>query len=127
MSAEDRDLRRFLAGQVAACDLPHREHVRMAFATLHRHEFDEALLLFCRALRALTANAGRPQAFNLTVTLAFLALIAERMEADGEDFGAFADRNADLFDKNLLARWYRPERLSCALARRIFLLPDPLD
>jgi hypothetical protein len=31
MSAEDQGVARFLCGDVAAADLPHREHVRMAF------------------------------------------------------------------------------------------------
>ena len=60
-----------------AVTFPHREHVRMAFEMLRRHDFPAAVWLFSRALRAMAARAGKPQAFNQTVTIAFLSLIAE--------------------------------------------------
>jgi hypothetical protein len=126
MSAELPELQRFVRGQIAAADFPHREHVRMAFQMLQHHDFAETVLHFSHALRAMAQQAGRPQSFNQTITIAFLALIAQRMErAAGAGFAAFAAANPDLFDKALLARWYRPEQLSSALARRSFLLPDP--
>jgi hypothetical protein len=126
MSVERAELLRFVRGQIAAADLPHREHVRLAFQMLQHHDFPETVLHFSHALRAMAQEAGRPERFNQTITIAFLALIAQRMErAAGEDFAAFAAGNPDLFDKALLTRWYRPEQLSSALARRTFLLPDP--
>ena len=126
MDAESEDLARFLDAAVEACDLPHREHVRMAYAVLRRHEFTEAALRYANALRGITRRAGKPEAFNLTVTVAFLALIAERMAAGTtEDFATFARAHPELFAKDALARWYRPERLACPLARRVFLMPDP--
>lgn len=126
MSAELPELQRFVRGQIGAADFPHREHVRMAFHMLQHHDFAETVLHFSHALRAMAQQAGRPQSFNQTVTIAFLALIAQRMErAAGSDYAAFAAGNPDLFDKTLLARWYRPEQLTSALARRSFVLPDP--
>jgi hypothetical protein len=126
MSAERAELQRFVRGQIAAADLPHREHVRLAFQMLQHHDFPETVLHFSHALQAMARQAGRPERFNQTVTIAFLGLIAQRMErAAGEEFAAFAAANADLFDKALLARWYRPGQLGSALARRVFLPPDP--
>jgi hypothetical protein len=120
------DLGRFLRGEIDATDFPHREHVRMAFEMLRRHEFAETLLHFSRALRAMAAQAGKPQAFHQTVTVAFLALIAERLAARPyTDFAAFAHDNPDVLDQRVLARWYRPERLASDIARRTFVLPDP--
>ena len=125
MSAEAEELQRFLSGAVDAAAFPHREHVRMAFETLRRYDFAETVLYFSRALRAMAARAGRPAAFHQTVTVAFLSLVAERMETHGDgDFAAFALANPDLIDKGALARWYRPERLASESARRTFLLPD---
>lgn len=125
MSAEERDLERFLRGDVAAADLPHREHLRMAFAILRRHDFLESAQRYAAALRIIAHRAGHPQAFSLTITLAFLALIAERLAAQQDvDFEEFAARNPDLLDKGVLAHWYRPERLTGALGRETFLLPD---
>jgi hypothetical protein len=42
-----------------------------------------------------------------------------------QDFSAFAGAHPDLFDKDILTRWYRPERLASECARRTFLLPEP--
>ena len=54
-----------------------------------------------------------------------MSLIAERRAvghyADAEDFIA---RNADLRQRNVLAGWYSPVRLSGSLARKVALLPD---
>ena len=79
---------------------------------------------YSQALRKMTARIGKPDAYHETVTIAFLALIAERM-GDATDFEGFASVNPDLFDKRILARWYSPERLASDRARRHFLLPDP--
>jgi hypothetical protein len=119
------DLERFVRGEIAATDFPHRDHVRMAFELLRRHDFAESVWLFSRALRTMAGRAGKPQAFNQTVTVAFLSLIAERLEESPGDFSAFQRANGELFDKQALARWYSAGRLSSERARRIFLLPEP--
>src|SRR6516164_3480982 len=121
------ELARFVRGEIAPAAFPHREHVRMAFEMLRRHDFVETTLHFSRALRSMAQQAGKPHAFHQTVTIAFLSLIAERMESrPAADFAAFAQRNPDLLDKGALTRWYRPERLASESARRTFLLPEPL-
>jgi hypothetical protein len=100
--------------------------VHIAFEMLKRHDFPETVLHFSRTLRAMAEKAGRPEAFHQTVTIAFLSLIAERLEgAHSDDFAAFARANPDLIERSVLARWYRPERLASAVARRTFLLPEP--
>ena len=120
------DLSRFLRGQIEAAGLPHREHVRLAFEMLRRHDFTETALHYSNALRRIAAKAGHAEAFNLTITLAFLALIGERIASqEMQDFDAFAARNPDLLEKGVLRRWYPAQRLSSPLARRTFLLPDP--
>jgi hypothetical protein len=120
------ELARFLDGERDPDGFTHREHVRMAFELLLRYDFAESLLRCSHALRAMLARAGRPEAFNLTVTVAFLALISERMQrGETSDFEAFARANPDLLGKSILARWYRPQRLGSAVARRTFLMPDP--
>jgi hypothetical protein len=123
---ESSDLERFVRGEVDPAAFPHCEHVRMAFEMLRRHDFAETVLHYSRALRALTARAGKPQAFHWTITVALLSLIAERMASQPEaDFAAFVRDNPDLLEKTLLARHYAPERLASELARRTFLLPEP--
>ena len=124
MLPEYPELGRFVRGEIGAGDFHHRDHVRMAFEMLRRHDFAESVWLFSRALRAMAARAGKPQAFNQTVTIAFLSLIAERIERDGaEDFAAFVHAHPDVLDKGVLARWYRSDQLMSDIARRTFVLP----
>jgi len=126
MPDELAELERFARGELDPGSFPHREHVRLGFEMLQRHDFADAAHRYSCALRAMAAKAGRPGTFHQTVTIAFLALIGERLQgvAAGADFAAFARANPDLMDKSALARWYRPERLMTEAARRTFLLPD---
>jgi hypothetical protein len=127
MGADCPDLERFVRGEIDAAVFPHREHVRMAFEMLRRHDFAETALHYSRALRAMSARAGNPRAFHQTVTIAFLSLIAERMQDCGgaADFEALVRDHPELLDKAALTRWYRPERLASEAARHTFLLPEP--
>src|SRR5579883_2353165 len=101
------DLERFMRGEVDASTFPHREHIRMGFEMLRRHDFGATVFHFSRTLRAMTARIGKPQAFHQTVTVAFLSLIAERIESgDYADFDSFARANPDLLEKSALERWY---------------------
>ena len=126
MSAESITLQRFVRGEICAADFPHREHVRMAFEMLRSHDFAESLLHYSRTLHGMAARAGKPQAFNQTITIAFLAVIAQRMQEGTEmRFEAFARCNTDLFERSLLRRWYRPEQLDTPMARSGFVLPHP--
>jgi hypothetical protein len=125
MDEEPAHLARFVRGELDAGLFPHREHVRMGFEMLRRHDFVTSAYHYSLALRAMTARAGKPGAFHQTITIAFLALIAERLEAGPvADFLVFEQANPDLMDPRVLARWYRPERLTMAAARRTFVLPD---
>ena len=126
MHSDCPELERFVRGEIDTSAFPHREHVRMAFEMLRRHDFAETVWHFSRTLRAMATRAGKPQAFNQTVTIAFLSLIAERMERDGApDFAAFVRAHPEMLDKSALSRWYRPDQLSTEIARRTFVLPEP--
>lgn len=125
MTSDCPDLGRFMRGDVDPAQFPHRDHVRIAFEMLRRHDFPETVLHYSRALRTMAEKAGRPQAFHQTITIAFLSVIAERMDGGGAaDFAAFAQANPDLLEKSVLRRWYRPEQLASQIARRTFVLPE---
>jgi hypothetical protein len=118
------DLEQFVRGELDAAAFSHREHVRMGFEMLRRHDFAETVFRFSAALRTMAARAGTPQAFHQTITIAFLSLIAERIHSGNyADYDCFARSNTDLFDKSALSRWYPTERLASDAARRTFLLP----
>jgi hypothetical protein len=118
------ELARFARGERDPADFPHREHVRMGFEMLRRHSFPETALHFSQAIRTMADRCGKPEAYHETMTVAFLSLIAERM-GQTKAFETFASANPDLFDKHVLERWYRPERLRSECARRTFILPEP--
>lgn len=73
----------------------------------------------------MAARAGKPESYHETVTVAFLSLIAERLD-ETRDFEVFAALNPDLFDKGILCRWYRSDRLASDRARHTFVLPEPM-
>jgi hypothetical protein len=124
--ADCPELGRFLRGELDAHHFPHREHVRMAFEVLRRHDFAHGAYLYSRALRLMSARAGRPERFNQTLTIAFLSLVAERVHLSAPgDFATLVGAYPELLDRCVLERWYRPERLAGDTARRTFLLPDP--
>ncbi len=115
----------FVRGEIDPRTFHHGEHVRMAFELLRRHDFAETVYHYSRALRAITVKAGKPEVFHQTMTIAFLALIGERMQArEYVDFASFSAANPDLMTRSVLDRWYRPERLASAAARTTFLLPE---
>ncbi|MBA3961664.1 MAG: hypothetical protein H0X40_07170 [Chthoniobacterales bacterium] len=125
MPTNDRlGLEDFESGRVNPARFPHREHVRISYELLERHPFPEALLHLARGLRAFAAKAGKPAAYHETITVAFLALIAERRLSgfyrDAEDFLA---RNPELLRKDALSEFYDPRRINSDLARMTFILP----
>ena len=77
-----------------------------------------------RGITAMATAAGAPQKFHMTITVAMLSAIAERMSDSCANFDAFASQHPELFDRELLLRHYSKERLSCPQARQTFLLPD---
>ena len=116
--------RQFLAHAIDNTNFHHTDHVRVAFDLLHQHDFIDAACLYAKGIRTIAANAGAPQKFNLTITYAFMSLIAERMHPDQDcDFEGFVAANPDLMSKEALYKWYGTERLHTDTARSVFLLP----
>lgn len=125
MASERPLLELFLRGEIDSGAFRHADHLRVGFELLQAYDFATAAHKLSTALKTLTAKAGNPGAYHQTITLAFLALIAERSAASRfDDFEPFARANPDLMDKAVLERWYAPERLRSDMARRIFLLPE---
>jgi hypothetical protein len=128
-SAEASTVDELVALETGALDpamFPHPEHVRLAYEMLGRHPFGEAVTRFSRGLRLLAAKAGRPEVYNETITVAFLALIGERRaRARHTDWREFKMNNSDLLDKRCLEPWYDADLLRSDVARKTFCLPRP--
>ncbi len=117
-------LEKFLAGDIPAAEFRHADHVRAGYELLRMMDFLDAVSAYGRALKIMTERAGKPEKLHHTITIAFLAVIAERMaEASYRDFDAFLAVNPDLMDRAILSRWYKPEHLKSDAARSRFVLP----
>jgi hypothetical protein len=120
----DAELAALEAGTIDEATFVHAEHVRLAFEMLGRHPFDQALARYAAGLRRLSTRLGRPERYHATVTVAFLAAVAERRERTGAGtWDAFAAAAPELLDRRCLERWYPAELLSSDVARRTFVLP----
>ena len=117
--------RAFESYEIDASDFGHLDHIGVAYEMLRNYDFLDASLKYSDCINAIATRAGAARKFNTTITLAFLSLIAERMEASRHDsFDAFIAHNQDLLSSDILARWYSPERLGSDMARTVFLMPD---
>jgi len=118
----------FEAGTPPAGGLPHRDHVRLAWLYLRRHDLRTALDRVSTGLRRLAAAAGKERRYHKTVTWAYVLLVHERMLADDDNstWKQFAAGNPDLLDwrNSILGRYYTPDRLGSEAARTSFLMPD---
>jgi hypothetical protein len=122
----DALVERFLAREIPPREFTHEMHVAVGWALLRRMPYPEALAAYAATIRAMAESVGAAEKFNITITAAFLALIAEHLaEDDALAWPAFIAANPALLDKSLLARWYSPERLRSPLARATFVMPEP--
>ncbi len=90
------------------------------------YPISETAARFARGLAHLARKAGKPQLYHETVTIAFLAVIAERRATTPHTcWDEFISTNPDLLDKDVLLRWYSQEQLHSDVARKTFCLPAP--
>lgn len=112
----------FVAGQLAPEGFDHRAHLRAACLLLQSRPFLEACIAMRDGLQALAGKIGKPDLYHETMTVAFMALVAER--APVEDWEGFIAAHPELCERGLLAGWYSKERLASGAARARFTMPD---
>lgn len=122
---DDAFLRALEDGSLALTDFSHRAHVRAGYLMLKEEPtFGRALDRLANAIRAFAARHGKDGLYHETITVAFMSLIAARKAAnDPGDWETFAAAHPDLFEKDILARYYTPDLLRTRRARAVFLLP----
>ncbi len=101
----------------------HEAHVYAAWRFVSEMPLPEAIERFSSALKRLTQNLGVPGKYHGTVTWFYMLLIAERQRPN-QDWADFRKANGDLFERDLLTRYYTPEVLRSDEARTGFVLPD---
>ena len=110
-------------GDVDVEAFDHEAHVYAAWRFISAMPLPEAIERFSGALKRLTRHPGVPEKYHGTVTWFYMLLIAERHRPN-EDWADFRSANADLFARDLLARYYTPEVLGSEEARTGFVMPD---
>jgi hypothetical protein len=109
-------------------DFHHQEHVKVAWLYLHRYPVIETLARFSECLKRFATANGMPNLYHETITWAYVFLIHERMERNGQgqSWEEFVASNADLFDwkNSILKSYYSDETLKSERARKVFVFPD---
>jgi len=115
----------FESGGLDASQFTHLDHLGVAFEMLKKYDFLQAAAVYADRIKEMAIEADAPDKFNLTITLAFLSLTAERMHnTQYADFTTFIDNNPDLLSGHLMESLYSKKRLYSAQARQLFLLPN---
>jgi hypothetical protein len=121
---DDDFLEAFRTGVLPLSAFDHRAHVRAGYLYATRLGLGLAIDRFGRDLRAFAAPHGKHGLYHETITVAFLALINERVVLGGaQGWDSFAEANPDLFGRDSLTPFYAAEDLAAPEARRVFLLP----
>ncbi|MDQ7250124.1 hypothetical protein [Dongia sedimenti] len=121
---DDDFLEAFRSAALPLAAFDHRAHVRAGYLMVSRNGLGLAIEAFGKTLRAFAEAHGKAGLYHETITVAFLALINERIALGGDrGWDAFAAANPDLFARDSLAAFYAPEELASAEARRVFMLP----
>jgi hypothetical protein len=118
-------LRSLEDGTLLPQEFGHRSHLRAGFLYLARHDFPSACVAMKRAITAFAERIGKASLYHETLTIAFLALIAERRaeEPDDIDFERFIGKYPELEDLNYFRRYYPLGTLDTPESRRTFVLP----
>lgn len=117
----------FESTELAGDQFSHAEHVRTAWWYLTHHSVAEAMARFCTALRRFATAKGVPDKYHETMTVAYMLIMAERIDADRSlGWAEFAARNPDLLRRtpSVLSTYYTEETLASERARRGFVMPD---
>jgi hypothetical protein len=128
MADPDTDfLARLEAGTLPPAEFDHRGHLRAGFLYLRRHDFPGACVAMKRAIQAFAASLGKATLYHETLTIAYLALIAERLAEEPAELGfeAFLERYPELLRVDYFRRYYPAGELDTAEARATFVLPRP--
>jgi hypothetical protein len=115
----------FNAGQLEPAGFDHRAHLRAAFLLLRQAPFLEACMAMRDGLQKLAARLGKPDLYHETVTVAFMALVAERMTTG--EWESFIAQHPALCERGLLDAYYSKSLLASGAARKTFAMPDLVE
>ena len=122
-------LDRLESGRLPPAEFGHRGHLRAGFLYLRRHDFPGACVAMKRSIQQFAARLGKSTLYHETLTVAYLALIAERLAEEPRElaFDAFLARYPELESAEFLRRYYPAGELDTPESRATFVLPRPRD
>jgi hypothetical protein len=105
---------------------PHADHVRLTIIYLNRFGRDDTERKLFDGLRRFAAAKGVPEKFHMTMTVAWIEIVAaaRAQHPDLTDPAALVAACPELLNRDLLQRFYTAERLASPEARTSFLPPD---
>jgi len=111
--------------RLPAAEFNHAAHVRAGYVYLRQQSFAHALSRLCATICRFAQSIGKSGLYHETITVAFMALIHERLYQRGDAGGwdEFARLNPDLLRKDALLCLYPQAVLDSAEARARFVLP----
>ena len=111
--------------RLSAPEFHHADHVRVAFDILDKYDFAGACARYAGTIKSMAENVGALDKYNATITFAFMSVIAERKtNSNAANADSFIAANPDLLQRDILSNWYSKDRMTSAMARAQFLLPD---
>jgi hypothetical protein len=118
-------------GAFESCRLPassfhHADHIRLAWIYLHQMSEPEAAERMAESIRRFAAHIGKTEKFHVTMTRAWIRLVAAALKdlpADA-NFLDFIGAHPHLLDQGTLTRHYSTELLQGEAARGNWLEPD---
>jgi len=111
------------SARLSPAEFGHRAHLRAAWLYLSGRPFLEACIAMRDSLQRFAASIGKAGLYHETITLAFMSLVAEQMARHpGADWQTLLRLKPELCERDLLSRYYSPERLQDATARHVLLL-----
>jgi len=119
-------LRGFEGCRLAPGSFHHGDHVRLAWICVRRFGALGAEEFLIRGIRKMADNAGVSQKFLHTTTVAWVRLVAARLETIEGDlkFEDWITRWPELLNKNYLNEYYSAETLASQEARSGWIEPD---
>ena len=117
------------AGKLPPAEFGHRGHLKAGFLYLRRHDFPGACVAMKRAIRSFAATLGKTSLYHETVTVAYLALVAERLVEEPPELGfeRFLERYPELLSQEFFERYYPRGVLDDPGSKATFVLPRPRD
>lgn len=117
--SDEEFLRQMVLAEFPAKDFHHEDHLRLAWLCLR--EGGNAEHRMCELIRHFAEANGATRKFHLTMTLAWVRLVAM---AGAPSFEEVMERFPQLRDKELLREFYSRESLGSERARGEWVKPD---